>query len=92
VGGTGWCETNILQNINRKCGGTWQIISPLSEKMGGRVPPVSHLIAPMIVPKGTLNNFNLWFWVPISGSLPRSSNFNIRPCFHFADNYFKRWY
>ena len=27
--------------------GTWHIISQLSEKVGGRVPRVPHLIAPM---------------------------------------------
>jgi len=29
--------------------GTWYIISPLSEKEGGRVSRVPHLIAPMVV-------------------------------------------
>jgi len=46
--GTSWCETNILQNLKRKCWGTWYIISPLSEKVGGNVPRVPHLIAPML--------------------------------------------
>jgi len=39
--GTGWCETNILQNLKGKCGGTWHIISPLSEEVRGCVFPVS---------------------------------------------------
>jgi len=30
-----------------KCGGTWHIIFPLSEKVEGRVPRIPHLIAPM---------------------------------------------
>jgi len=29
--------------------GNWHIISPLSEKVGGRIPRVPHLIAPMVV-------------------------------------------
>ena len=45
--GTGLCETNILWNLKRKRWGTWHIISPLPEKVGGRVPHVPHLIAPM---------------------------------------------
>ena len=36
-GGTRWCETNILRNLKRKCGGIWHIISSLSEKVRGRV-------------------------------------------------------
>jgi len=48
MGGTDWCETNILQNLKRKCGGTWHIISLLSEKVRGRVSRVPHLIAPMV--------------------------------------------
>jgi len=44
VGGTGWHETNILQNLKGKCWGTWHIVSPLSKKWEGRVP---HLSVPM---------------------------------------------
>jgi len=44
VGWTTWCETNKLRNLKRKMWGTWCIIFPLSEKVGGRVP---HLIVPM---------------------------------------------
>jgi len=49
VGGTGWCETKILRNVKKEYGGTRYIISSLSEKVGGRVPLVPHLIAPMTV-------------------------------------------
>jgi len=30
-------------------GGTWHIMSPLSQKVGGHVPRVPHQIAPMVV-------------------------------------------
>jgi len=36
-----------MQNIKKKCGGTWYIIYPPSEKSGGHVPHVPHLNAPM---------------------------------------------
>jgi len=57
-GGRGWCETNILRNLKRKMSGTWLIISPLSEKVGGRVPRVPHLIASMLVYRIEQNVFN----------------------------------
>jgi len=46
--GAGWCKTNILRNLE-KMWGTWHIITPLSEKVGGRVPRAPHLIAPMLL-------------------------------------------
>jgi len=45
--GTAWCGTNILRNLEYNVG-AWHIISALSEKVGGRVPRVPHLIAPMV--------------------------------------------
>jgi len=33
----------------KKVGGTWHIMSPPSEKVGGHVPRVPHQIAPMAV-------------------------------------------
>ena len=38
-----------IAKLKRKCRGKWHIISPLSEKAGGRVPSVLHLSAPMEV-------------------------------------------
>jgi len=48
-GGTGWCETNILQNLKRKCGGTWMLYLHCMKKRGGRSPRVPYLIAPMVI-------------------------------------------
>jgi len=47
--GAAWCETNTLRNLKRKMWEDMHIIFPLSEKVGGRVPRVPHLIAHMPV-------------------------------------------
>jgi len=39
VRGTAWCETNILRNLKKKMWGTWHIVSELSEKVEGTLPP-----------------------------------------------------
>jgi len=36
-----------MQNLKKKVGGTWHILLPPSEKVGGHVPRVPHQIAPM---------------------------------------------
>jgi len=38
-----------MQNLKRKSGGTWHIMSPRLKKWGGHVPRVPHQIAPMVV-------------------------------------------
>jgi len=38
-----------IQNLERKKWGTWHIMSPPSEKVGGHVPRVPHQIAPMLI-------------------------------------------
>jgi len=46
-GGTGWCKTNILWNVKRKCGGHGILYPHCLKKWGGGVPGFPHLIAPM---------------------------------------------
>jgi len=58
-GGTGWCESNITKP-KEKMWGKWHIISPLSEKVGGGVPRVPHLIASMSRRKANSRNHCYW--------------------------------
>jgi len=73
-------ETSPKKPKDKKVGGTWHIMSPPSEKVGGNVPRVHHQIAPMALrmrkvvvacrisdfPKRYERRGSLWGWLTSS--------------------------